>query len=291
MYSTFSTILKATSHLWWPTQQQSSRMGHSRPFVICVVLPGCGPLAIVEGLLCPSKTVRNRRPEWTAPCHISVRQQRCWTGLTQRLRGQQGIRRPGQHRRPGEDLLPVTFTWSLRGLAWSLSCRRGGRGRGRGGRGERGHGGRGGCLGVTLLFEANGRGARVHCISATGRVALRGGFVEYTWRTDTIFCGRAWKIREHFVNYMRSCDHTRQESGVTWFQCHLPEVLVAALALLGGLSSSIWRSSCSAISPELLSSSLCLSSLPTAVFISGITLRVTYEQAKPTSCSSAVRVR
>ncbi len=93
------------------------------------------------------------------------------------------------------------------------------------------------------------------------------------------------------MNDIRSCDHSRPESGPACVQCPSPEVLVAALALLGGLSSSIWSSSWSAVSPELLSSSVGLSSLTAAVFVSGITLRVTYEQAKPTSCSSAVRVR
>lgn len=155
------------SYLWGSAEQQAPWVRHKWSLVVGVMLPGDGPLAVVQALLCPLLVVSDRRPEGAAPGHVRMRQQGEGAQLTPRLPRQQVVRRSRQDDRPGRHPSGLGVLVALRGLAGPLGGGggrggRGGRGAGvKGGRGLGGFGGVGAKLGVALLLENLCPGARV----------------------------------------------------------------------------------------------------------------------------------
>lgn len=69
-------------------------MWHRWSFVIGVMLPGDGPLAVVNALLRPLQVVSDEGPQGAAPGYICMRQQGEGAQLTPRLPRQQVVCRP-----------------------------------------------------------------------------------------------------------------------------------------------------------------------------------------------------
>lgn len=69
-------------------------MWHRWCFIIGVMLPGDGPLAVVHALLCPLQVRSDKGPQRAAPGHVCMRQQGEGAQLTPRLPRQQVVRRP-----------------------------------------------------------------------------------------------------------------------------------------------------------------------------------------------------
>lgn len=83
-------------YLWGSTEQQASWMRHRRRFIISMMLPRDGPLAVVHALLRPLQGVSDNGPQRTAPGHVCVREQRGGAQLTPRLHRQQIVSRSRQ---------------------------------------------------------------------------------------------------------------------------------------------------------------------------------------------------
>lgn len=195
-------------YLWGSTEQQASWMRHRRRFIISMMLPRDGPLAVVHALLRPLQGVSDNGPQRTAPGHVCVREQRGGAQLTPRLPRQQIVSRSRQ-----DDCArwcPRGLAIALRGLAGPLGG--GGRwwGGGRWGTGVEGWRSLGGFRGVgrergsqwvALLLNSECWCAHVYGDHAFRLRGGSGGFLERVcnirW-ADTIIHQRAWgKYERH----------------------------------------------------------------------------------------------
>lgn len=95
-------------------------MWHRWSFVVGVVLPGDGPLAVVHALIGPLQVGGDEGPQRAAPRHVCVRQQRGGAQLTPRLPRQQVVRRSRHDDRPRGHPGGLGLPTTLRGLAGPL---------------------------------------------------------------------------------------------------------------------------------------------------------------------------
>lgn len=184
-------------YLWGPAEKQAAWMRRRWGFIISVMLPCNGPLAVVHALLCPLQVLSDRWPQRAAPGHIGMRQQREGAQLSARPPRQEVVGRPGQDDGPRRHPAGLGLSAGLRRLAGPL----GGRGRwGGGGRGRAGvqrrrrpgeFGGVGDQLGIALLFEFLGRSGHVRGNGTVGRAGGGGGLLRGVGNirgADAILC-------------------------------------------------------------------------------------------------------